>query len=290
MELAFDSDEREVLRRFEAIKPWSKGGKRAPHKPLLILYALGQLQKGKRAIHWNEAEEPLRELFYHYGVSGLPRPEYPFIRLANDGIWEHDEVPLNKSGDASLSSLRLRNTTGKFSPDILAAFDKKPELVMQVTELILRSHFPYTLHSNIENEVQVRMKRATTQYVRDPMFRETVLYAYSAQCAVCGYNIGTKSKTVGVEAAHIKWVEHQGPDQISNGIALCANHHRLFDFGLWGLNDDLQVLVSPRAIGNGSLQDHLIQFEGKAIRVPKGKNQPSPIFVAWQRDEVFKGG
>lgn len=289
MGLGLNSDEQKVLRRFEAIKPWSKGGKRAPHKPLLILYALGQLQKGKRAIHWNEAEEPLRELFYHYGVSGLPRPEYPFIRLANDGVWEHDEVPLNKSGDAALGTMRMRNTAGRFKADILTAFDNNPELISQVTDLILSSHFPYTLHSYVENEAQVRMKRTTMQYVRDPKFREAVLYAYSGQCAVCGYNIGTKRKTVGVEAAHIKWVEHQGPDQISNGIALCANHHRLFDFGLWSLNDGLQVLVSPRAIGNESLQDYLVRFEGEPIRVPKGKNQPNPIFVKWQREEVFKG-
>lgn len=284
-----NTEDNDVLRKFEAIKPWRKSGKRAPHKPLLILYALGQLQAGKEELFWNDSEESLKDLFFDYGISSIPRPEYPFIRLANDGIWEYGEVPLNKSGDASLTDLRLRNTVGKFKSDVLTAFNRNPDLISRVADIMLTTHFPNTLHNNLQNEANLRAKRTTAQWVRDPKFREEVLYAYSGQCAVCGYNIGTRNKTVGVEAAHIKWVEHKGPDVISNGMALCSNHHELFDFGLWTLSDNLELMVSPRATGNDSLQGYLLRYQNNRIRTPKGKYYPSAAFIDWQRKEVFKG-
>jgi hypothetical protein len=30
-----------VIHQFDALTVWSRGGERAPHKPLLVLYALG---------------------------------------------------------------------------------------------------------------------------------------------------------------------------------------------------------------------------------------------------------
>jgi putative restriction endonuclease len=30
-----------ILHQFDALNVWSRGGERAPHKPLLVLYALG---------------------------------------------------------------------------------------------------------------------------------------------------------------------------------------------------------------------------------------------------------
>jgi putative restriction endonuclease len=36
----------EVIRAFEGLKVWSRGSQRAPHKPLLVLYAPGQLSRG----------------------------------------------------------------------------------------------------------------------------------------------------------------------------------------------------------------------------------------------------
>ena len=36
----------EILKAFDRINVWSRGSERAPHKPLLVLYALGQLSRG----------------------------------------------------------------------------------------------------------------------------------------------------------------------------------------------------------------------------------------------------
>ena len=42
-------DEREFLRRIEAIRSARPGGMRAPHKPLLLLLALARVQHRKAA-------------------------------------------------------------------------------------------------------------------------------------------------------------------------------------------------------------------------------------------------
>lgn len=39
-----------VLQQFDAINVWKQGEQRAPHKPLLILYALGKWQRGTREV------------------------------------------------------------------------------------------------------------------------------------------------------------------------------------------------------------------------------------------------
>jgi hypothetical protein len=36
----------DILKAFDRINVWSRGSERAPHKPLLVLYALGQLSRG----------------------------------------------------------------------------------------------------------------------------------------------------------------------------------------------------------------------------------------------------
>ncbi|HEY8642404.1 MAG TPA: HNH endonuclease [Candidatus Dormibacteraeota bacterium] len=35
-----------------------------------------------------------------------------------------------------------------------------------------------------------------------------------------------------------------GPDELDNGLALCALHHKLFDLGVLGLNSTLRLQVS----------------------------------------------
>jgi hypothetical protein len=37
-----------ILSKFDDLNTWKQGDQRAPHKPLLVLYALGRWQQGKR--------------------------------------------------------------------------------------------------------------------------------------------------------------------------------------------------------------------------------------------------
>src|SRR5262245_66063377 len=77
-----------LLQRFDDLTVWRQGDRRAPHKPLLVLYALGRWQRGLTDVSFREAEKDLKQLLREFGP---PRksdhPEYPFWRLRNDEVW-----------------------------------------------------------------------------------------------------------------------------------------------------------------------------------------------------------
>ena len=55
--------------------------------------------------------------------------------------------------------------------------------------------------------------------------RAKVLLAYQYRCAVCGHDLRMGQQSIGLEAAHIKWFQANGPDEVPNGIAMCSLHH-----------------------------------------------------------------
>ena len=76
-----------------------------------------------------------------------------------------------------------------------------------------------------------RRRELITRYKRYWHFREGILQAYDFRCAICRCDIESL-----LEAAHINAVKDNGDDDISNGICLCANHHRMFDKHLFDFN------------------------------------------------------
>ncbi len=70
-------------------------------------------------------------------------------------------------------------------------------------------------------------------------FRERVLEAYKSSCAVCGLQLKL------VDAAHIVPVKHSDSnDETSNGLCLCALHHRAFDQGLIAILPDYYIVIN----------------------------------------------
>jgi putative restriction endonuclease len=97
-------DREKIKELFQQINVWRRGDQRAPHKPLLILYALSKIAAGnKKRIPYSEVDKVLRPLLAQFGP---PRksyhPEQPFWWLQSDGLWELDidpEIfPRRKSG------------------------------------------------------------------------------------------------------------------------------------------------------------------------------------------------
>jgi hypothetical protein len=51
---------------------------------------------------------------------------------------------------------------------------------------------------------------------RDMAFRASVLEAYLAECCICGFSLRLVDGLIGVDAAHIRWHAHGGPDDPGN--------------------------------------------------------------------------
>jgi putative restriction endonuclease len=68
-----------ILTQFDALNTWKQGDQRAPHKPLLVLYALGPWQQGNAEVTFKKAEPELKVLLREFDP---PRksdhPELPF--------------------------------------------------------------------------------------------------------------------------------------------------------------------------------------------------------------------
>lgn len=267
---------------------WKKRGERAPHKPLLILYALGKIQQGKpRMLPYKQVRLDLKELLIEFGpLRKSYHPEQPFVRLANDGIWELDKKIQKKPNNMQLL---LDDVNGGFTEEVYNLIVENFSQIPDIAQIVLDQHFPYTIHEDILNAVGLDFN-LNIRKKRDPRFREKILRAYGYSCAICGFNVRLSHTLVGVEAAHIKWHQAGGPDIEENGLALCSMHHKLFDRGVFTINNENKMIVSQEAHGTHGFEEWLMRFHGSRIRKPiETGYEPNLEYVKWHIKEVFKG-
>lgn len=278
----------DLKNKINNITVWKKGDERAPHKPLLILYALGELQNPiQSAIRFVDVKDRLKQLLIDFGPKRYSyHPEEPFVRLVKDGIWELDQTVPTK--DIRPKFLIEHDVVGAFPAEVKSILQENKEKIKEVAEIILNNHFPESMHEDILSAVGLTFE--TGKRIRDPQFRDRILRAYEYQCCVCGFNVRLGNSLVAVEAAHIKWHQYKGPDTEENGIALCSMHHKLFDRGVFTIDRELKMLVSEDAYGNNGFDEWLMKYHGKVIAKPiRPQYKPLEDFVLWHVREVFKG-
>ncbi len=80
----------EVLEAVRKLNVYRSSDRRAPHKPPLLLIALGELLRGRRELSFEVVEDKLRPLLEEYAppVRGRHQPELPYWHLCSDGLWE----------------------------------------------------------------------------------------------------------------------------------------------------------------------------------------------------------
>lgn len=132
-----------------------------------------------------------------------------------------------------------------------------------------------------------RVRYLTSRIVRDRVFRKIVLRAYDERCAVTGLKLINGGGRAEVAAAHIRPVEASGPDIVSNGIALSGTAHWMFDRGLIGIGDDLEILVS-RQVNDPDGVRGIINRSGRALTPARAFDRPHPRFLQWHREHCFK--
>src|SRR5262249_26271630 len=154
-------------------------------------------------------------------------------------------------------ALRSPEVRAGFSGDVQAALSTAPDLVAVIAGRILEQHFPESLHQDILDAVGLTLETTLTRRKRDPEFRRRVLNAYESRCAICGFDVRLGSVSIALDAAHIRWHQAGGPDEETNGLALCVLHHKTFDLGAFTVSDGV-VLVSDRAHGTSGFHETLM--------------------------------
>lgn len=289
--------ESELLERFASLRQHQANGQRSPHKPLLVLLALGRISScGQSDLPWSEAETLLSELVQEFGrPSNTGRRQgaaYPFTRLRSDFVWVLDrDVPMDNIGPLDAS-----NVTGRFEPSIESTLAHNPSLLNQVARSIVESQFPPTIAPDVllaaglspEEVLGFTDAAPNARRRRDPRWSRAVLTAWDRQCAFCGYDGQLGGAAVGVDAAHVRWFAFDGPDELDNGLALCNLHHKLFDFGALGLNEEHRIRVSSAFTARTPAGRSIYDLHGRTLEARPGTRLPALEHIRWHSVEVFK--
>ncbi len=279
------------------LRPWKRGKARAVNKPLLTLLLIGRASRGEPAqLRYSEIADPLNELLKEYGPSRSSyHSEYPFWHLQSNGFWvvcDAEAFPNRRAGHSpSRRTLLDGEAIGYVKEDLWTELLSNAALRTQLTDRLLSEFWPETLHAPIRQAVGIAdlVCISKSRKKRDPRFRADVIRAYRGECAVCGYDGRLAGALLGIQAAHVKWHSYEGPDTLSNGVALCSFHHLALDAGAMGLDESRRVVVSCEVAGGERLEEQLYRFEGRPIRSPQpGQDELDPVFIEWHREQVFK--
>ena len=293
-----------LLDAIDNLNIWKRGGKRAPHKPLLLIYALARQARDPTAkFEFSLIEEDIRELLneFYKPLSGRKHHvEFPFWRLRREkiNIWEvhaSGKIKETKSYDAYVRDLRKYNATGSFSKEVAQEIRDNPEIAWQAARKLLDQHFDEPLHQIIlehvgfDHEMISAEKHFVKKNKRNRKFRENVLQAYENSCAICGFDLHINTTPVGLEAAHIRWHQSGGPDTENNGLALCATHHKLFDLGAFTLSNDYRIILSKSIYSPNSGNSFVEKYRKRKIKLPeKREHFPRLEYIQWHWKEVFR--
>lgn len=240
----------------------------------------------------------------------VPDPIKPAMYLAiiEPGTYLEFADPVPFVLDDGLAEKGLLNSEGQISGRAQAAvrpisqsdfdrivsrglFGQIPELprtdadIPPTTDLRLELDEP---QSKFVHELETERDYAlTSRIVRDRVFRRVVLRAYDARCAVSGLKLLNGGGRAEVAAAHIRPVEHRGPDIVNNGVALSGTAHWMFDRGLITFTDDLRIIIS-RHVNDRDSAESLINRSGRLIGPLRERDRPHPAFLSWHRENCFK--
>jgi len=117
-------------------------------------------------------------------------------------------------------------------------------------------------------DVFAKVKVRGTQQM---IFRRALLRAYGGRCAITGISFGQI-----LDAAHIiPWATCNLDQKMDprNGILMLCSYHRLFDLGLFSINENYRVAFTPFDVGELTEADHsfVAAVNGRKITLPKDK-------------------
>jgi putative restriction endonuclease len=171
--------------------------------------------------------------------------------------------------------------------DLLRA---RPALVNRIAQQVLEDQWEPSYHQDILETAGMPWVQVTTRRKRNPQFRALILRIYEHRCAICGWDGQLGHADLALEAAHVRWHTVGGPDTADNGLCLCSFHHKVFDRGAIGLDDQCRILVSQHLRGSRGLDELMLRFAGSSLRQPQtGEPQPAQNHLRWHRREVFLG-
>lgn len=308
-----DHDFNYWLRKFSHLRIDRASRYPAPHKPLLLLAIIDQIENGAISNPEIKLTPELAFRFLTYwGVVAcrlqtVGKIELPFFHLKGDGILLPVAVP---GLEAALSAVRPRSVqqlnrvvSHALLPEDLFSFLQQAENRIMAKKVLISGDWFSTDEKTVISEIVglsstdavdeittgegSRFDKVTAG--RDAKFRLQIVPLYRYSCALCGRRILLPSGMTLVEAAHIHQFAKSQNNDVSNGIALCKNHHWAFDLGLWSIDENFSAIVALDSFSEYSNERTLADFHKHPLDLSwlKAEFRPSPKNLAWHRENVF---
>ncbi|MFB7912848.1 HNH endonuclease [Streptomyces sp. NPDC056061] len=239
----------DLFRALASLKTHIREHRPTRHKPITLLWSIGRLAQGKgRMVDWETFRAEVAPLLKEFGQpDSRVTPEYPFWHLRSSGLWSVEGVVGQGATPtpAQLASAHARAGLGKDAAAILRRSLSRAEAI----GLLCSTYFADIDRDSLLERVGLAgytsasgeppaggggsAKRRTvtsSQPDRDQRLVEHIKMMYKHACQVCGSRVETRYSHYS-EAAHIRGVgkPHNGPDELSNLLCLCPNHHVEFD-------------------------------------------------------------
>ncbi len=287
----------------------------APHKPILLLSLLDEIERGHITTNFVPITVELVAAFRdNWRALAQPgwreRMVYPFRYLLQDGFWElvKDGVSVTskEAGEPfTLNQLQEKVDGGRFAPDLWLLLQDSAAL-NELRNFLLGHYFGLTpaeaqplltpdpinyeaekLKAGAQSKFRPNQTRERKDddgyYIRNGLFPRVIRNLYDSACAVCALSVYTSKGSGIVDAAHIMPFGQFHNDDPRNGIAFCKNHHWGFDAGWFTVADNYRIVVSPH-LQNGSTY----VTDNTPLRLPSEIiYAPDHIALAWHRDTKF---
>ena len=239
------------IEELQSLKMHKSGGKVSLHKPLLLLLAVSEVMTGhENRFLYDDIEKRLRHLLSVYGLKNTNKinTQYPFIYLASaPELWQCEVKKEQLNNPDSVSRKEMLGKNGYLAPGFFT-YLKKKENAGKVVHYLLHQYWPEAYHEDLLEDLGLTLPAPSEEIeplrTRSRSFVEEVLDSYERKCALCGQSIRLGDQLIGIDACHLKPIQHFGSDNIQNGLALCKLHHWALDRGVFTLTEQKRVKVS----------------------------------------------
>ncbi|MGW8330973.1 HNH endonuclease [Streptomyces sp. NPDC055897] len=272
-----------LMERLKSLKVHLRDGRQSRHKPLTLMWAIARNARGgSRLAPWPEFRDEVGKLLIEFGrPQSSPTPEYPFWHLRTSGLWDIDGLPAEQAGKIRVSVLDRSKPQAGFTHQADRLL-RDPFVRSQAIAVLRETYFAdfdqhdlmqqiglagYENASGVEALAEEQEQKGpaerratnTSRIVRDVGLANKVKEMHSDHCQVCGMQLAKRFGTYS-EAAHIRGLgqPHNGPDELSNLLVLCPNHHVQFD--------TLAIYVDPEGVVRSTTDG---RRKGVLRRLPK---------------------
>lgn len=276
----------DVFRALSRLKTHTKDQRPSRHKPITLLWAIGRLAAEQgRMVEWQTFRDEVGPLLRDFGLpDSRVTPEYPFWHLRSSGLWDVEGMedqkatPTPSKLTAARASAGLSSNAAKVLRRSLARAEAIGLICSKYLGDIDREEVLKRVglagYASASGEIPdggrgggpvPRRPGTSSQLDRNPRLVESIKVMYEHACQVCGSRVETKYSYYS-EAAHIRGLgkPHDGPDQLSNLLCLCPNHHVEFDRLAIYIDEDWAVRRNSTGAVDYQLKrhaDHVIEQE-----------------------------